>query len=59
MTFYFNNGERITLKEYEAPTSVTFLEQLPRTTLAGKIDYELLRKMTEKEHLANGKRGSK
>ena len=51
---YFDtaSGENITLKPYEAPESVTFLDALPRTASAEKIDYELLRKMAEKESAA-------
>ena len=45
-----NSGENITLKEYEAPTSVTFIDQLPRTDSAEKINYELLRRMAEEEY---------
>lgn len=49
---YFDptSGEEITLKPYETPTSVTFLDRLPRTGSAEKIDYELLRKMAEEEY---------
>lgn len=39
----------VTLKEYEVPESVTFLDELPRTE-AGKIDYEKLKKMAEEEY---------
>ena len=43
-----STGSEITLKDYEIPKSVTFLQKLPRTR-ADKIDYELLRKMAEEE----------
>lgn len=51
METYLNptSGERITLKKYEAPASVTFIDKLLRTESAGKIDYELLRIMSEDE----------
>lgn len=42
--------EHITLKDYEIPESVTFLEKLPRTQSAEKVDYELLRKQAEEEY---------
>lgn len=51
--------ENITLKEYEIPTSVTFLETLPRTEAAGKVDYEYLKKLANEEYqqeLKNKKR---
>lgn len=49
---YFDqkSGESVTLKEYEAPASVTFIDKLPRTDSAEKINYELLRKMAEEEY---------
>lgn len=43
-------GETITLKDYEVPASVTFLDSLPRTNSAEKINYELLKEMAEKEY---------
>ena len=43
-----SNGQEITLKNYEIPKSVTFLEELPRTR-ADKIDYELLRSLAEED----------
>lgn len=51
--------ENITLKEYEIPTSVTFLETLPRTEAAEKVDYEYLKKLANEEYqqeLKNKKR---
>lgn len=45
-----NSGESVTLKGYEAPASVTFIDKLPRTDSAEKINYELLRKMAEEEY---------
>ena len=44
-----STNEEITLKDYEIPESVTFLDELPRTD-AGKIDYEKLKKMAEEEY---------
>ncbi len=41
--------EEVTLKDYEIPESVTFLDKLPRTVSAEKIDYEALKKMAEEE----------
>lgn len=38
------------LKEYEIPASVTFLDKLPRTDMAEKIDYEYLKKLAEEEY---------
>ena len=43
-------NEKITLKDYEIPASVTFLDTLPRTYPAEKIDYESLKKMAEEEY---------
>lgn len=43
-----SNGQEITLKDYEIPKSVTFLDTLPRTQ-ADKIDYELLKTLAENE----------
>ena len=40
----------MTLKPYEAPESVTFLDSLPRTDSAEKIDYSSLEKMAEEEY---------
>lgn len=44
------SGETVTLKAYEAPSSVTFLDSLPRTDSAEKINYELLSKMALEEY---------
>lgn len=50
-TFYdITTQESITLKDYEIPESVSFLETLPRTEAAEKINYELLKKMAEEEY---------
>lgn len=38
-------GECINLKDYEVPASITFLNSLPRTESAEKINYELLKNM--------------
>lgn len=42
-------GEMLSLKDYEAPQSVTFLDSLPRNELSGKIDYLALEKMAATE----------
>lgn len=44
------NGEETILKDYELPASVTFLDRLPRTDMAEKIDYEYLKRMSEEEY---------
>lgn len=44
------NGEETILKDYELPASVTFLDRLPRTDMAEKIDYEYLKRMAEEEY---------
>lgn len=50
-TFYdITTQESITLKDYEIPASITFLESLPRTEAAEKINYELLKNMAEEEY---------
>ena len=50
-TFYdITTQESITLKDYEIPESVSFVDKLPRTESAEKIDYELLKKMAEEEY---------
>lgn len=43
-------GNSVTLKDYEAPKSITILDRLPRTPGADKIDYEYLKKDAEKEY---------
>ena len=43
-------NEETILKDYEIPESVNFLETLPRTNAAEKIDYEKLKKMAEEEY---------
>lgn len=43
-------NEETILKDYEIPESVKFLETLPRTNAAEKIDYEKLKKMAEEEY---------
>ncbi len=45
-----STNESATLKEYEAPKSVTFLSKLPRTKVAEKIDYEKLKEMAQDEY---------
>lgn len=42
--------EEIILKDYEIPASVTFLETIPRTYPAEKINYELMKKMASDEY---------
>lgn len=42
--------ENVSLKDYEIPASVTFLDTLPRTSSAEKIDYELLKNMASEEY---------
>lgn len=51
INFLHNSVNRadIELKDYEIPTSITFLGKLPRTD-ADKIDYEKLRKRAEREY---------
>ncbi len=44
-----SNGQQVTLKEYEVPKHVVFLESLPRTQ-ADKIDYRALEKLAEKQN---------
>ncbi len=44
------SGEETILKDYELPASVTFLDKLPRTDMAEKIDYEYLKRMAEEEY---------
>ena len=43
-----SNGQQITLKEYEIPKYVTFIDRLPRT-LADKVDYRALEKLAEEQ----------
>lgn len=50
-TFYdITTQESITLKDYEIPESISFLDILPRTEVAEKINYEALKKMAEEEY---------
>lgn len=50
-TFYdITTQESITLKDYEIPESVSFLDTLPRTEAAEKINYELLKNMAFEEY---------
>lgn len=42
-------GEMLSLKDYEAPQSVTFLDSIPRNEVSGKIDYLTLEKMAAAE----------
>lgn len=42
-------GNSVSLKNYEIPYSVSFMDELPRTQ-ADKVDYEYLKKMAEKEY---------
>ena len=43
-------GNIVSLKDYEIPYSVTFIDELPRTA-ADKVDYEFMRNEAEKEYL--------
>lgn len=43
-------NEEIILKDYEIPASVSFLDKLPRTYPAEKINYELMKQMAEDEY---------
>ena len=43
-------NEEIILKDYEIPASITFLDTLPRTYPAEKIDYELMKQMASEEY---------
>ncbi len=43
-------GNVVSLKDYEVPYSVTFVDELART-VADKVDYETMRKEAEKEYL--------
>lgn len=59
-TFYdITTQESITLKDYEIPESVSFLDTLPRTDAAEKINYELLKKMAEEEYELENKAKTK
>lgn len=51
-TFYdITTQESITLKDYEIPESVSFLDELPRHGESTKVDYEFLKKMANEEYL--------
>lgn len=52
-------GEETILKEYELPASVTFLDTLPRTEVAEKIDYEYLKKQAALEYEIENKEQKK
>lgn len=43
-------NEEIILKDYEIPASITFLDTLPRTYPAEKINYELMKQMATDEY---------
>ena len=43
-------GNSVSLKEYEAPKSITILDSLPRISSSEKIDYELLKKEAFNEY---------
>lgn len=43
-------NEQITLKDYEIPESVNFLDVLPRTEVAEKVDYEKLKQFAQIEY---------
>lgn len=42
--------EKIQLKPFEVPSSIEFLEELPRTK-ADKVDYNLLEKLANNEQI--------
>lgn len=44
-------GEMITLKEYEAPASVSFLDALPRNKNSDKVDYLALEEMAKEKEI--------
>lgn len=48
-TIILANGEEAQLKPYEIPTSIDFIEKVPRT-VADKINYPLLEKQAVKEY---------
>jgi len=48
-------GNKVSLKEYEVPKSITVLDKLPRTESAEKVDYEKLKSMAEEEYKAEKK----
>ncbi len=43
-------GNQVSLKDYEAPQSVTILEELPRIQGSDKVDYEFLKQEALKEY---------
>lgn len=45
-----SHGNKVSLKDYEAPKSVTFLEKLPRISSSDKVDYEFLKKKALEEY---------
>lgn len=48
--FVNQKGERVQLEPYEIPTSITFLDDLPRKESSDKIDYKLLNELAEEEY---------
>ena len=48
--FINQKGETVQLEPYEIPTSITFLDELPRKESSDKIDYQILNALAEKEY---------
>ena len=48
--FINQKGETVQLEPYEIPTSITFLDELPRKESSDKIDYQVLNALAEKEY---------
>jgi len=46
----YNNGEEMQLKENEIPTSIEFIDKLPRHEGSDKIDYKVLEEIALKEY---------
>ena len=44
-------GELVSLKDYEAPGSITFLQSLPRNENSDKIDYRKLEEMAKENSI--------
>ncbi len=45
--FINQKGETVQLEPYEIPTSITFLDELPRKESSDKIDYQILNALAE------------
>ena len=48
--FINQKGEKVQLESYEIPTSITFLDEIPRKESSDKIDYKVLEKLAEEEY---------